>query len=53
MTQPNRFTKMLHERGFKVADFLQYWDVTRRTYERWCADSDSHDKLIKMIRGME
>ena len=48
----NRFTKRLHDKGYRVKDFLEYWDVSRRTYERYMADTNKHDKLKKMIEAM-
>ncbi len=48
----NRFTKRLHDKGYRVKDFLEYWGVSRRTYERYMADTSKHDKLNKMIEAM-
>lgn len=48
----NRFTELLHDKGFVIREFCEYWGISKRTYERYCSDSDKHDKLEKMIKGM-
>lgn len=47
----NRFTEMIHDKGMVIREFCEYWNMSTRTYERWCADEKKHDKLEKMIRG--
>jgi len=48
----NKFTSILHGKGFLVEDLLSYWHISRKTYERMTADSKKHDKLNKMIEAM-
>jgi hypothetical protein len=48
----NSFTMKLHGKGWLVKDFLEYWDVCRKTYERMTNDVNRHDKLNKMIDAM-
>ena len=42
----------LHGKGWLVKDFMEYWNIHRKTYERWSNDSNSFDKLDKMILAM-
>ena len=49
---PNSFTTKIHEQGYTLAGFLTYWRMTERTYRRWCADENKHEKLNKMIEGL-
>lgn len=49
----NEFTLKLANRGYMVKDFLEYWDISRKTWERMMNNPDKHDKLIKMIEGMK
>jgi len=42
----------LHGKGFLVTDFMKYWNVCRKTYERMTNNSKRHDKLNKMIDAM-
>jgi len=48
----NRFTLILHGKGWLVKDFIEYWGICRATYERMTANAKSHDKLNKMIAGL-
>ena len=34
---------MIHAKGYKVQDFLDYWQITRRTYDNYCANEKMHD----------
>ncbi len=47
-----RFTELIHDKGITVREFCEYWEISRRTYERMLADTDRHDKLMKMIKGL-
>lgn len=49
----NRFTELIHDKGYVIREFCEYWEISRRTYERWTADQKKHDKLDKMIKGMK
>lgn len=49
----NRFTEKIHDKGFVIKEFCEYWGMSRRTYERMTANPDKHDKLNKMIEGMK
>jgi len=49
----NEHTKKIHDKGYRVQDFLDYWNISRRTYDRMMADVNKHDKLNKMIEGMK
>jgi len=53
MSKPNKHTQKIHAKGYKVQDFLDYWGITRRTYDNYCANEKLHDKLHKMIEGMK
>lgn len=53
MGKPNKHTQKIHAKGYKVQDFLDYWGITRRTYDNYCANEKLHDKLHKMIEGMK
>ena len=48
----NEFTMRLHGSGYLVKDFLEYWDISRKTYERMTNDTDRHEKLKKMVDAM-
>ena len=48
-----RFTELIHDKGYTVGEFCNYWGISKRTYERYLADEAKHDKLEKMIRGMK
>jgi len=48
----NKFTLLLHNRGFTVVDLIKYWSISRDTYERYTANPKRHDKLLKMIEAM-
>lgn len=49
----NRFTEMIHDKGMVIREFCEYWGMSKRTYERMCADKAKHEKLEKMIRGIK
>lgn len=42
----------LHGKGVLVKDFLKYWEMDRKTYERWVHNPKRHKKLEKMIDAM-
>jgi len=48
----NRYTLILHGKGWLVKDFIEYWGICRKTYERMTANPKRHDKLNKMIEAM-
>jgi len=48
----NSFTMKLHGNGWLVKDFLEYWGLCRKTYERMTNNASRHDKLNKMIDAM-
>lgn len=48
-----RFTELIHDKGYTVGEFCKYWGISKRTYERYLANEEKHDKLEKMIRGMK
>ena len=48
----NRFTELIHDKGLTVREFCQYWEISRRTYERMMANTDKHSKLDKLIKGV-
>ena len=48
----NRFTELIHDKGLTINEFCEYWQISRRTYERMTADNDRHNKLSKMIKGL-
>jgi len=49
----NRFTAKLHDKGFLVREFCEYWSICRKTYERMTNNPDRHDKLNKMIEAIK
>jgi nucleoid-associated protein YgaU len=49
----NRFTEVIHDKGATIKEFCQYWQISRRTYERMMANDDKHEKLNKMIKGFK
>lgn len=48
----NKFTLKLHNNGWLVVDLLNYWSISRSTYERYTAKPERHEKLNKMIAAM-
>jgi len=49
----NPFTKQIHEKGYTIGGFCEYWQISLSTYRRYCANEKLHDKLTKMIEGMK
>ena len=49
----NDFTAKLHDKGFLVRDFCEYWGICRKTYERMTNNTAKYDKLNKLIEGMK
>lgn len=52
MPQPNKHTKQIHDKGYKLDEFIEYWGITMRTYRNYCANEKLHDKLNKMTAGL-
>lgn len=48
----NRFTMRLHGSGWLVKDFLEYWQISRKTYERISVEPKRYDILNKKIKAM-
>ena len=48
----NKFTMKLHGNGWLVKDFLEYWGISRKTYERISNDPKRIDELDKKIAAM-
>ena len=48
----NKFTMKLHGKGWLVKDFLEYWGMHRKTYERISNEPERFDELDKKIAAM-
>jgi len=48
----NTFTMRLHGRGWLVKDLLNYWNISRKTYERYSNDPKKFQELDKQIHAM-
>ena len=48
----NKFTMKLHGNGWLVKDFLEYWGISRKTYENISNDESRFDELDKKIKAM-
>lgn len=48
----NTFTMRLHGSGWLVKDLLNYWNISRKTYERISNDPKRFDELDKKIKAM-
>lgn len=49
----NRFTEKIHDKGFVIREFCEFWEISKKTYERMTADDTRHGKLNKMIEGLK
>lgn len=48
----NKFTLRIKNKGYDVNDFCEYWGISYKTYNRYVNNHNKHDKLSKMINGM-
>ncbi len=49
----NEFTLMLANKGWKVCDAIERWNITNDTWLRMRKSKKDKNKLTDMIRGLE
>jgi len=49
----NRFTLLLHNKGWTVKEACERWGIHYDTYNRRCNDDKFHNQLEDMCRGLE
>ena len=49
----NKFTLILHNKGWTVKDAIEYWGINYSTYNRRCNNPRLHNQLASMCNGLE
>jgi len=49
----NKYTGMIHNKGWSVVDALKRWNISRDSYDRWRKESIYNDRLLDLINGLE
>lgn len=49
----NKFTLILHNKGWKVQDACDYWGIHYDTYNKRCNNPKFHNQLESMCKGLE
>ena len=53
MTIMNKFTLLIHNKGWKVQDACDYWGIHYDTYNKRCNSDKFHNQLECMCLGLE
>ncbi len=49
----NKFTLLIHNKGWKVQDACDYWGIHYDTYNKRCNSVKFHNQLESMCLGLE
>lgn len=49
----NKFTLMIHNKGWSVKDACEYWGIHYDTYNKRCNSPKFHNQLECMCNGLE
>lgn len=49
----NKFTLLIHNKGWKVQDACDYWGIHYDTYNKRCNSAKFHNQLECMCMGLE
>ena len=49
----NKYTRMIHNKGWSVVDALKRWNLSRDSYDRWRNSSEYIGRLKDLIDGLE
>jgi len=49
----NKFTLLIHNKGWKVQDACDYWCIHYDTYNKRCNSAKFHNQLECMCKGLE
>jgi hypothetical protein len=49
----NKFTLIIHNKGWTVKDACARWGIRYETYNRQCNDNKFHNRLEDMCNGLE
>jgi len=49
----NKFTLIIHNKGWTVKDACKHWGIRYETYNRHCNDDKFMNKLECMCKGLE
>ena len=52
MVEVNKYTAMIHSKGWKVEDALKRWRIHRNTWLRMRQSEKDKVKLLDMINGL-
>ena len=53
MVTMNKFTLLIHNKGWKVQDACDYWGIHYDTYNKRCNSVKFHNQLECMCKGLE
>lgn len=49
----NKFTSIIHGKGWTVKDAIEFWDIDYSTYNRRCNNPKMFNQLESMCRGLK
>ncbi len=49
----NKFTLIIHNKGWSVKDACEYWGIRYATYNSRCNNARLHSQLESMCNGLE
>jgi hypothetical protein len=49
----NRFTLMIHNKGWTVKDACAHWGIRYETFNKRCNNTRMHNQLESMCNGLE
>ncbi len=49
----NKFTLLLHQKGWTVKDACGHWRITPQTYHKHVNNESLHNRLWAMCKGLE
>ena len=49
----NKFTLIIHNKGWKVLDACEHWGIRYATYNARCNSDKFHNQLECMCKGLE
>ena len=48
----NKFTSIIHGKGWTVKDAIEFWDIDYSTYNRRCNNPKMFNQLESMCKGL-
>ena len=49
----NKFTLIIHNKGWTVKEAIKFWGIDYSTYNRRCNNERYHNQLESMCNGLE